>query len=53
MREVFSSVIKTHKPDKFGARVRESGKYSFNLKFNFEAADYMNGKIKSGLAAFF
>jgi hypothetical protein len=53
MREVFAAIIKTHKPEKFDARVKSSRGYSFNLKFNFEAADYVNGKIKPGLAAFF
>ena len=54
MREVFTSIIKTHKPEKFNARVIESGKYGFNLKFNFGAANYINQTyIKSSLAAFF
>jgi hypothetical protein len=53
MREVFTSVIKTHKPEKFDARLKQSRSYSFNLKYHFEAADYVNDKIQKGLASFF
>lgn len=53
MREVFASVIKTHKPEKFDARIKSSKLYNFTLKFSFEAADFMNQKIMPGLAAFF
>jgi hypothetical protein len=50
---IFYNVIKTHKPDKFQARLTESRDYSHNLKVQFKVADFMSNKIQNDLGTFF
>jgi hypothetical protein len=53
IREVFYKVIKTHKPQKFQARLMESRDYSHNLKVQFCVVDFVSNKLAAGLASFF
>jgi len=41
IRKILFEVIKSHKPDKFSARLTLSRDQSHNLKVQFKAADYM------------
>ena len=53
MQEVFSAVIKTHKPDKFHARVKEGRDYSHKLQVNFKITDGVSEQISGTIAKFF
>lgn len=53
MREVFFNVIKSHKPDKFSARLVEGRDQRHKLDVNFRVVDHVNDMIKPGLARFF
>jgi hypothetical protein len=53
IRAVFYNVIKTHKPDKFQARLTESRDYSHSLKVHFCVADCVSNKLSENLSSFF
>jgi len=50
---ILFDVIKSHKPDKFPARLTESRDYSHKLKVQFKATDFMANQIQQNLATFF
>jgi hypothetical protein len=53
MRDVFFNVIKSHKPDKFSARLIDGRDQRHKLDVNFLIADHYNGIINKNLAKFF
>lgn len=53
MRDVFYNVVKTHKPDKFQARLIDGRDHRHKLDINFRIVDHYNDMIKPGLAKFF
>lgn len=53
IRKVFYNVIKTHKPEKFQARLTEGRDQSHNLKVQFCVADCVTNMIQQNLISFF
>lgn len=53
VRNIYSRVIDSNKPERFEVRVCESREYSHVLKVNFKVTDFLNSIFLPSLTAFF